>query len=410
MLGFAVVLAISAATMGFAYLGFERVSGGVDSYRRSVQEADLARDIDRELISYGSLARYFVATGKEEDGKAALAAEASLKDAIIASMKGTTNPGRLEQVAKLEREFRAFTKIFADIIKVKDESARITQNQLTRTGNSLRYKLDDLPSNADDSELQLITLGSKKVTEQFQAVTALANTFVVNSDKAVAASALARLKFVENSLKAISTTNEKILAGIKEVSGMLDEYRQSLTKLVDNSKEIDELTLEMTESAAAINKGSGAMKSDLLADQKRLETESDAAIGETERLILMLAAGGLLLGCVWAFFLGKGISRPMTAMCNAMRELAAGNFEVVLPGLGCKDELGEMAGAVEEFKVQAVARAERDAATQEAQNKAASAARRAELIRFADDFEAAVGAIVSNVSSSAVQLEPRRAR
>jgi methyl-accepting chemotaxis protein len=405
MLGFTVVLAISAASMGFAYLGFERVSAGVGAYRHSVQEADLSRDIDRELISYRSLARYFVATGKEEDGKAALAAETGLKDAIIASMKATTNPTRLEQVAKLEREFRAFTKIFADILKVKDESARIAQNQLTRTGNSLRYKLDDLPSNAEDDEMPVITLGAKKVIEQFQAVTALANTFVVNSDKAVATSALARLKFVENSLKAISSSNEKIREGIKEVGGMLEEYRQSLTKLIDNAKEIDELILEMTESAAAINKGSGAMKSDLLADQKRLEAESDATIGETEQLIMTLAAGSFVLGGLLALLLGKGISRPMTAMCNAMRKLAAGNFEVVLPGLGRKDELGEMASAVEEFKVQAIARAERDAATQEAQNKAASAARRAELIRFADEFEAAVGAIVANVSSSAVQLE-----
>ena len=64
MLGFAVVLAISAASMGFAYLGFEHVSAGVDSYRRSVQEADLSRDIDRELISYRSLARYFVVDRK----------------------------------------------------------------------------------------------------------------------------------------------------------------------------------------------------------------------------------------------------------------------------------------------------------------------------------------------------------
>ena len=271
MLGFAVTLAISAASMGFAYLGFERVSGGVDSYRRSVLEADLARNIDRELISYRSLARYFVATGKEEDGKAALAAEASLKEAILASMKGTTNPARLEQIVKLEREFRAFTKIFADILKVKDQSAQITQNQLARTGTTLRYKLDDLPSNSEDSELQVITLGSKRVLDQFQAVTALANTFVVNSDKATAASALARLKFVEGSLKAISSNTDKIQQGIKEVAGMLDEYRQALTKLVDNSKEIDELTIEMTESAAAINQGSGVMKADLLADQKRLE-------------------------------------------------------------------------------------------------------------------------------------------
>ncbi len=405
MLGFSVVLAISAGSMGFAYLGFERVSAVVDAYRHSVQEADLARDIDRELISYRALARYFVATGKEEDGKAALAAEAALQNAIVASMKGTTDKARLEQIAKLEREFRTFTKIFADILKTKDDSARIVQNQLARNGNSLRYKLDDLPSNADEEELQVITLGAKKVTEQFQAATALANTFVVNADQSVANSALARLKFVENALKAISTTNAKILDGIKEVSGMLEEYRRSLAMLIGNVKEIEGLIQEMTETAAEINKASAAMKTNLLADQKRLDAESDAAIAETERLIVMLAAGGFLLGCIWAFFLGKGISRPMTRMCRAMRELAAGNFDVVLPGLGRKDEIGEMAGAVEEFKVQAVARAERDAASQEAQNKAASAARRAELIRFADDFETAVGAIVSNVSSSAVQLE-----
>jgi methyl-accepting chemotaxis protein len=405
MLGFAVVLAISAASMGFAYLGFERVSDVVDAYRRSVQEADLSRDIDRELISYRALARYFVVTGKEEDGKAALEAEARLKDAILTSMKGTTDRARLEQVAKLEREFRTFTKIFADMLKTKDESGRIARDQLARTGNSLRYKLDDLPSNAEDEEMPLITLGAKKVTEQFQAAIALANTFVVNSDQSVATSALARLKFVENALKAISTTNAKILDGIKEISGMLEEYRRSLAMLVGNAKEIEGLTQEMTETTAEINKASAAMKSDLLADQKRLDAESDAAIVETERLIVMLAAGGFLLGCIWAFFLGKGISRPMTRMCSAMRELAAGNFDVVLPGLGRRDELGEMAGAVEQFKIQAIARAERDAATQEAQNKAAGAARRAELIRFADEFEAAVGAIVANVSSSAVQLE-----
>src|ERR1700682_921154 len=74
MLGFAVVLTISAVSMGIAYLGFEHVSVGVASYRKSVSEADLARNIDRELISYRSLAHYYVVTGKEEEGKVALGA------------------------------------------------------------------------------------------------------------------------------------------------------------------------------------------------------------------------------------------------------------------------------------------------------------------------------------------------
>ena len=405
MLGFTVVLAISAASMGIAYLGFERVSAGVATYRNSVSEADLARNIDRELISYRALAQYYVVTGKENDAKAALSAERSLKDAIDQSMKGTTNPARLDQITRLAREFRTFTKIFADILGVKRDNALVAQNALTRSGNMLRYKLDDLPSNASDAELSAVEFGAKKVTEQFQAVIALANTFVIDSDQAVATSALARLKFVENALNAISSRDEKILQAIKEVAALLKEYRQALNKLIANSKSVDELTAEMADSAAAIVQGASAMKTDLLSDQQRLESESDAIVGDTERLIVMLAAGGFLLGAALALILGKGISRPMTAMCNAMHELAGGNFEVVLPGLGRKDELGEMAGAVEEFKMQAIAKAERDAAAQDAQNRTSSAARRTELIRFADDFEAAVGAIVSNVSASAVQLE-----
>jgi methyl-accepting chemotaxis protein len=406
MLGFTVVLAISAVSMGMAYMGFERVSTGVKAYRNSVSESDLAQNIDRELIVYRGLARYYVVTGKEDDAKAALAAEAGLKDAIDQTMKTTTNPARVNQITRLAREFRAFTKIFADVVKAKHDTELVTQNQLTRSGNLLRYKLDDLPSVVeDDAELAAVTLGAKKVAGQFQAAMALANTFVVNSDPAVAASALARLKFVETALQAIPSADEKVLQAVKEASVQLEAYRQALAKLIENSKEVEELSVEMADSANAIIKASNAMKADLLSDQQRLDGESNANISETERLVIVLALGGFLLGGTLAAILGKGISRPMVTMCKAMRELANGNFDVVLPGLGRRDEVGEMAGAVEEFKMQAIAKAERDAAEHDAQNKASAAARRAELIRFADDFESAVGTIVANVSASAVQLE-----
>ena len=149
----------------------------------------------------------------------------------------------------------------------------------------LRYKLDDLPSNANDGEIQAIQFGVKKVIDQFQAVTALANSFVVNSDQAVAASAVARLVFVENSFLAVSSTDDKIVQGLKEASTLLQEYRQALTKLVENSKSVARLVAEMNESAAAIVKGASAMKADLVSEQQRLEAESDATVAQTERLM-----------------------------------------------------------------------------------------------------------------------------
>ncbi|MGE5157796.1 MAG: methyl-accepting chemotaxis protein [Gemmatimonas sp.] len=406
LLGFAVVLLISTISLGIAYLGFERVSAAVSAYRDSVSEADLARNIDSELISYRSLVQYYVVTGKDDDANAALKAEQGLKGAIDQALSSTSAPERRERLGKLAADFKQFSQTFADVLRLKRESATVTQNQLNRNANMLRYKLDDIAGNASEAQLAAVDMGVKQVATQLQTVVALANNFIINADQTVASSALARLKFVENSLNAVAPTdNVEITSGLKEAKTMLVEYRQALTKLVENTKTIDSLAKQIKASAAAISQGAGAMKADLVSEQRRIEAETNTIVGQTERLIIGLAAGGFLLGGLLALLLGRGISRPMIAMCRAMRELAGGNFEVVLPGLGRRDELGDMAAAVEEFKLQAIAKAERDAAAHEEQNKAAGAARRAELIRFADQFESAVGAIVSNVSSSASQLE-----
>jgi methyl-accepting chemotaxis protein len=403
-LGFALVLGISTVSMGLSYLGFERVSAGVVSYRNSVSESGLARDIDRDLTSYQGLTRYYALTGKEDDAKAALAAEGRLRKVIDRSIKITTDPARLDRITRLDGQFRIFAKVFADIVTVKSASMRLAQ-KLTLDGSMMRSKLEDMAEAAKDAGLAGVEFDISQITPRYLALTALVNTFLTDPNHLGAASAMSRGKFVENSLLAISTTDETIVADIKQTLGMLTDYQNAFATSAENSQSIDKLLVEMAQSAAAIEQGSIAMKSDLLSDQQRLESSSDATINETERMVATLAIGGFLLGGLLASLLGRGISKPMIAMCAAMRKLAGGEFDVVLPGLGRKDELGEMAGAVEEFKLQAIAKAERDVTAQDAQNRASSAARRAELIRFADDFETAVGDIVSNVSASAAQLE-----
>ncbi|UVO29677.1 methyl-accepting chemotaxis protein [Bradyrhizobium arachidis] len=405
VLGFATVLAILAVSMAFAYFGFERVATAVASYRTSVSEADLARAVDRELITYQALARAYTLTGAAEDETAAKTAEANLKAAIGKSMAATTAPARREQIAGLQKEFDAFAKVFADIITLTRENTRIAGDELNGVGNKIRFKFDDLADTAALAGLSSVQTTAKDITTQYLSVSTSVSAFVAKPEPKTADGIVARVKFLETLLVSIYANDQKITQRVTEIGDLLKQYRASFGKLSENVKAVVKLNGEMSKSAAAILKLSGELRSDLSADQHRIETETNATIGETERLILMLALGGLAVGAVLALMLGNGISRPMIAMCKAMRELASGNFDVVLPGLGRKDEIGEMAGAVEEFKVQAVAKAERDAAASEAQNKEASAARRGELIRFADDFESAVGAIVSNVSASAVQLE-----
>jgi methyl-accepting chemotaxis protein len=95
-----------------------------------------------------------------------------------------------------------------------------------------------------------------------------------------------------------------------------------------------------------------------------------------------------------AFFLARGVSNPITALTQSMRELAAGNFDVVLPGLARKDEVGNIAKAVDEFKVRAAEKAQREAAEKAEQDRRAEAERQAALAKMADEFQTAVGDIV----------------
>ncbi len=405
ILGFAAVLVILAGSMAFAYLGFERIAGAVESYRTSVSEADLARTVDRELISYQSLARAYTLTGAADDETAAKTAEGNLKSAIEKSLAATTVPARREQVGKLQQEFQAFAKVFTDIVAVTRDNTKIAGDELNAVGNKIRFKFDDLSDTAALAGLSSVQTTAKDITSQYLAVSTSVSAFVAKPEPKTSDGIVARIKFLETLLVSIYANDQKITQRVTEINDLLKQYRASFAKLSDNVKTIAKMNGEMTKSAATILKLSSVLRSELTADQQRIETETRTTISDTESFILMLALGGVIVGLVWALLLGNGISRPMIAMCKAMRELASGNFDVVLPGLGRKDEIGDMAGAVEEFKVQAVAKAERDAAAHEAQNKEAGAARRAELIRFADDFESAVGAIVSNVSASAVQLE-----
>ena len=127
---------------------------------------------------------------------------------------------------------------------------------------------------------------------------------------------------------------------------------------------------------------------------------------EQQQMTLMAVLLAVALaGIVVSFLIGRSISRPVVAMSRAMRELAAGNFEVLLPGLERRDEVGQMAHAIQEFKVQAIAKAERETAEREEKNRELAAARRTELHNLAESFEIAVGNIVENVGSASTELE-----
>src|SRR5712672_1430234 len=138
---------------------------------------------------------------------------------------------------------------------------------------------------------------------------------------------------------------------------------------------------------------------------EKIATETEDRISNTTVTQEMVAGAALLIGLLIAFFIARGIIGPLSGLTSGMKELAGGNFGVVLPGLDRKDEVGDMAEADETFKVKAAEKAREEAEVKVKQDLVAAQQRKADMIKLADNFESAVGEIIETVSSASTELE-----
>jgi len=130
----------------------------------------------------------------------------------------------------------------------------------------------------------------------------------------------------------------------------------------------------------------------------------DAAAREAYWVVGLVGSAGAVLGLAFAVWVVIwGVVRPLLAMTGAMRSVAAGDLSVTIPAMGQKDEVGQLADALQVFRRSAEDNLALRAA-QEAEKARAEMAQREMMARVASEFEAAVGGIVEAVSASAAQL------
>ncbi|MGM5021580.1 methyl-accepting chemotaxis protein [Tardiphaga sp. 862_B3_N4_1] len=192
---------------------------------------------------------------------------------------------------------------------------------------------------------------------------------------------------------------ESIKKGLVSYSSVFDKASNNLLKM-------DQLYYNSITPmvVSAIRKTDG-IKAAIQQEVVSATTANEQRISGTITLQQIVAGAATITGLLIAFLIARGIIGPLSGLTAGMKQLAEGNFGVVLPGLGRKDEVGDMAQAVETFKVKAEEKAQAEAEARITQDQAAALQRKQDMIRLADDFEGTVGEIVEAVSSASTELE-----
>ena len=111
----------------------------------------------------------------------------------------------------------------------------------------------------------------------------------------------------------------------------------------------------------------------------------------------------LFIGGLVVYFSIISITRPVSGMTSAMLALAEGDTEAPIPAVGQKDEIGQMAGAVQVFRENTIERERLQA--ERAQEEAAEHERQRRIEALITDFRDKVGEVTQIVAANTDELE-----
>ena len=136
---------------------------------------------------------------------------------------------------------------------------------------------------------------------------------------------------------------------------------------------------------------------------KTRASELGSAAQRSFAIILSIVLAVLVIGGTFSFVAVRGIVRPINGMTAAMKNLAAGDTSGEIPAIGQRDEIGEMASAVQVFRDNAIERVRLE--DEQRSEHAAQLARQNKIEELIADFHKKAERLLGAVRTNADQMQ-----
>lgn len=241
---------------------------------------------------------------------------------------------------------------------------------------------------ADPSEIDEARAIVNQATEQ-------ARDRLTRLKAGVDAETRAQLEAAEGQLNTYIQRVNQTLALAERARGV--EIASAQQRVIDQANENRPLARTVRDDLAAVVNA-------LDAQGDQVAEDASAVAASSMVMLIAVAAIGILSGLALGFFIARfGIAQPLSGVMGSIKHIADGKLDTEVTGTERKDEIGELAGVANYFREQLQRTRELEAEA-EANEERARERRIQEMNQLADDFEAAVGEIVTQVGAAAEQL------
>jgi methyl-accepting chemotaxis protein len=289
-------------------------------------------------------------------------------------------------------EVKKSVKDAADDALSRLETASTRAEGIRKNLSLLRIKAASEASAAanDLEEARLLAQAGQDFAEGISQLVSMTKNYGIRptseNEKATRVSMVALAKFASRLAAEDSLT----------ASSAIDSYRKSFDAIVAAIARKGQIARDAEAANSEVVSGISSLVTKILDDAS---VKADAV----RMLALVTLLIGLAIGLILAFVTGRALSRPITALTDAMRALAGGNVDKTPPGVERADEIGEMARAVEVFRDHAIERERLETAARQETEQRAERQRRVE--RLIEGFRRDVGAMLDRVSQQARRMQ-----
>jgi methyl-accepting chemotaxis protein len=406
LLGFAVVLALVGVVGGVSVTGFESTQESFDSYTRTSDNTVRIAVVDRDLLLMRRNVLAYTISGDEAVAKRVRDGAIEGKSDVLDILTRVRDPDRKAKLSVVPTSIDAYLASFEKAVVLRNLRDSTTKDRITIGTKSEEYLREVVQGALAEKDYDTaIAVGT--IQEAMMSARLSANRFNATPTEPLAAAVrkdLDRVITISNELagKQAAGRQRELIEGSQD---LIKKYATSFNETAKAAFDLDTLVNKtMSDMAAAM----GATLTDIRKSQAKSLSDgglkAQKSIASASSFTMILSASAFLIGLILAWVIGRGISTPVIGMTAAMQKLAGGDKSVEIPAQGRRDEIGQMAGAVEIFKHNMI-EAERLRVEQEQAKARTEAEKVAAMNKMADEFEASVKGIVQTVSSAATELQ-----
>ncbi len=356
-LAFGLLLALLVAQVGAAMLGIRSLNDNVDAVLASSDLASFAKDLSARLANQRIQGRDYLFTGdpKALDRQRALRAEFDQAMAgHEAAVKASPQAAKFAELVRLHAEYHTQ---FEAVRAHRERYDAAIRQRMDPLGAAITDRLERLSEDMLATSGKDAALAVGEAAKHWALVRLYANRAIGMRDAGAPRLLDANLKEMLGHIREAQPllSDATLLQGLREVETRAPDYRAAFAEAVAADQDIDRLRAEVVAKVVSrLNETLEAVVAGVHAEQDGIERQAEGEV--TKNLILSLAIGSLslLLGILAARAIARSIAGPVNGIRKVMADLTDGHLSVTVPHTDGRDELGEMARAVDAFKDDAV--------------------------------------------------------